>query len=118
LFGHLKSINHAAFSMKGDRFASCDADGFVKVWDLRAMSELRTIDLGPHAANKISFDPKGDVIAVASNSGNIKLVNLADNTNTMNVRFHHESVQVAIFDKTAEYLIGGGSDGVLRIFQS
>ena len=38
-YGHLNSINHSAFSLKGDSISSCDADGVVKVWDVRMVKE-------------------------------------------------------------------------------
>ncbi|KAJ3212750.1 Sperm-associated antigen 16 protein [Entophlyctis luteolus] len=58
---------------EGDVVASCDSDGIVKFWDIRNVSELETIDFGPHSANKVALDPAGNTLAVASNDGSVKL---------------------------------------------
>ena len=58
---------------QGDTVASCDADGIVKFWDIRNVSELDSLDFGPHPANKLSFDPSGTILAVGSNDGNTKM---------------------------------------------
>lgn len=53
--------------------ATCDAEGTVKLWDLRKTSELASVNFGPHSANSVAFDPSGTVLAVASNDGSTKL---------------------------------------------
>jgi WD40 repeat protein len=52
--------------------ASVDADGVVKLWDVRKVAEYATINVGPQSANRCCFDPSGLVIAVASNDQRIK----------------------------------------------
>lgn len=49
-----------------------DADGVVKLWDVRMVTERLTINVGPHPANKATFDPSGEVLAIASEDGSIK----------------------------------------------
>lgn len=34
-YGHLNTINDAAFSIGGQYVSTCDSDGIVKVWDIR-----------------------------------------------------------------------------------
>ena len=43
--------------------------GIVKVWDARNMKERVTVPCGPSGANFVSFDPSGNVLAVASDDG-------------------------------------------------
>ena len=59
-------------SSQGDTIASVDADGVVKLWDVRMVTERLTINVGPHPANKAAFDPSGEVLAIASEDGSIK----------------------------------------------
>ena len=40
LYGHLNSCNHAVFNMQGDTIASTDADGIVKLWDVRMVRPI------------------------------------------------------------------------------
>ena len=53
------------FNLKGDTVASCDADGIVKLWDVRVVSEFLQIDTGRHPANASNFDRSGKVLAIA-----------------------------------------------------
>lgn len=52
--------------------ASVDADGVVKLWDVRKVAEYATINVGPQSANCCCFDPSGFIIAIASNDQRIK----------------------------------------------
>jgi WD40 repeat protein len=45
-YGHHNAVNHASFSVRGDTLVSSDADGIVKVWDVRMVGELRHIVTG------------------------------------------------------------------------
>ena len=47
LYGHLNSVNHLCFSTDGDVIVSCDADGMVKLWDVRMVAEILSVDCGP-----------------------------------------------------------------------
>jgi WD40 repeat protein len=58
---------------QGDTLASSDADGVVKLWDVRTVSEKLTIDLGPFPANHVSFDPSATFLVVPSDSHIIKV---------------------------------------------
>lgn len=72
-YGHLNSVNHVDFSIKGDMLASCDSDGIVKVWDIRMVKGRNQFDAGPYSANSVSIDKSGVILAVASDEGVIKL---------------------------------------------
>ncbi|ORZ31000.1 WD40-repeat-containing domain protein [Catenaria anguillulae PL171] len=107
LFGHTNAVNGIAFAPAADKFATCDSDGIVKVWDPRqASGEVTSMDLGPHPANKVSMDASGMVVAVASNDGLVRLVNLRDGT-------RRELVGHA---DAGEYLATGASDGVWKVW--
>ena len=47
--------------MKGDTIASCDAYGIVKFWNIATSSIRLSVDVGPHPANKVAFDPTGKI---------------------------------------------------------
>ena len=53
LYGHSNSVNNLVVSNRGDMIVSSDADGVVKVWDVRMVAELGTIDAGQHPINKV-----------------------------------------------------------------
>uniref|UniRef100_A0A8C5UEG7 Sperm associated antigen 16 n=1 Tax=Malurus cyaneus samueli TaxID=2593467 RepID=A0A8C5UEG7_9PASS len=59
--GHVHSCNHATFNKKGDTIASCDSSGVMKIWDVRKLIPILSIDAGPHSANQVSFHRSGRV---------------------------------------------------------
>lgn len=61
-YGHKNSCNHCTFALSGDYLATTDADGFLRVWDVRMVAELHCLDVSEQPANKCSFDRSGKVI--------------------------------------------------------
>ncbi|XP_064188763.1 sperm-associated antigen 16 protein [Anguilla rostrata] len=114
-YGHLHSCNHASFSLPGNAVASCDSYGEVKLWDIRKATVVVTVYIGPHPSNQVAFNPSGWTLAVASNDGSVKLVDLGSSQVTSLVG-HEDAVQSVIFDHKGEYLLSGGSDGMIHIW--
>ena len=50
--------------------ASCDAKGVVKLWDVRTIKSLVTLDFGPYSANSVSFHPAGTRILLRERRDN------------------------------------------------
>ncbi|KAJ3053562.1 Sperm-associated antigen 16 protein [Rhizophlyctis rosea] len=117
LYGHANAVNCVAFSMKGDTLTSCDADGLLKFWDIRAVSELHSVNLGPYPANKLSLDPSGSVVAVASNDGSVRVVTNHGRGTVKTLEAHDDACQGVAFDRTGEWLVSAGSDCTYHIFQ-
>ena len=76
LYGHNNSINHIQITSRGDTIVSCDADGVVKVWDIRMISEIGSINLGTYAINKLAIDQAGKTVLTACDNGMLKAINL------------------------------------------
>ncbi|KAJ8375671.1 hypothetical protein SKAU_G00062510 [Synaphobranchus kaupii] len=114
-YGHLHSCNHASFSSPGNAVASCDSYGEVKLWDIRKATVVVTVYTGPHPSNQVAFNPSGWTLAVASNDGLVKLVDLGSSQVTSLVG-HEDAVQSVIYDHKGEYLLSGGSDGMIHIW--
>ncbi|XP_070588312.1 sperm-associated antigen 16 protein isoform X18 [Erythrolamprus reginae] len=114
-YSHLHSCNHATFNMKGDTIVSCDSYGVLKLWDVRKGIPMVSIDAGPHPGNQVAFDPSGHIVAVASNDGTVKTLELKSGQ-LSSLLGHEDKVQSVIFDHMAEHLISGGSDGTIRIW--
>ena len=55
LYGHSNSCNSAACNLRGDTIVSSDADGGVRIWDIRMVQQRLHIDAGPLPANKYSL---------------------------------------------------------------
>ncbi|TPX31721.1 hypothetical protein SmJEL517_g04996 [Synchytrium microbalum] len=112
---HQATISCASFALKGQQFATCDTMGIVKVWDARNMSEFVTVPCGPSGANRVCFDPSGYVLAVASDDGFCRILDLVDPAVRMHeLDAHEESVQGVAFDRSAESLVTVGSGQMYR----
>lgn len=114
LFGHLNTINHALFTMNGKSFASCDADGVVKLWDLRMTCEIESFETGS-AANKLTFDPSGTILGVAGNNGIIKFIYATDKNRSREIKTNDDSVQSILLDKSGEFLVSSGNGNSILI---
>uniref|UniRef100_U3KEQ3 Sperm associated antigen 16 n=1 Tax=Ficedula albicollis TaxID=59894 RepID=U3KEQ3_FICAL len=124
--GHVHPCNHATFNKKGaerphvdnlpdkhgvlgDTIASCDSSGVMKLWDMRKLLPILSIDAGPHPANQVSFHRSGGLVALASSEGSVKVLCLAvgqlsilrgPGVEVRCVRFHSQ-----------EHLLSAGADG-------
>lgn len=75
-YGHLNTINDAAFSIGGQYVSTCDSDGIVKIWDIRMVQELLTVDVGDTIAHCVAFDKKTKTLAVGCSDGEVRIVNM------------------------------------------
>lgn len=106
------------FNLKGDTVASCDADGIVKLWDVRVVSEFLQIDTGRHPANAANFDRSGKVLAIASGDASIKTFNIEDKVFVANLEGHDDSVQDVVFEPISnKFLISASSDATFSLWQ-
>ena len=117
-YGHHNSCNSVHFNLRGDTVASCDADGVVKLWDVRMVAEIMTIDCGPHAANQVTMDRSGSVLAVASDSGNVHCLSIESGAaeEIITLSGHEDAVQAVVFDPYGKYLASAGSDMSFRFW--
>jgi WD40 repeat protein len=68
----MNAVVHGAYSFQGDRIATCDLDGALKLWDVRHNTELQGFSFNV-PAEKIAFDIKGDLIATALSDGSCQM---------------------------------------------
>lgn len=117
-YGHLNSCNSVVFDLKGEFVASCDADGVIKLWDVRMVAEMASIDVGPHSANKVSLDRSGKVLAVACDDAAVKCFSLKGDTPTeiCQLNGHEDSALSVGFDPYGAYAISSGADMTFRVW--
>ncbi|EER14884.1 WD repeat pf20, putative, partial [Perkinsus marinus ATCC 50983] len=80
----------------GMYLASADADGVVKVWDLRMVAEVLQIDTGNMPANEADWDISGTVIAVASMDSSVKLFDVWEKKFLRTLEGHEDSAGSAV----------------------
>ena len=53
-----------------------DSDGIVKIWDIRMVQELLTVDVGDTIAHCVAFDKKTKILAVGCSDGEVRIINM------------------------------------------
>lgn len=101
---------------RGDTLASCDADGIVKLWDIRMVSELGSVEAGQHPINKLTMDRSGGRIVAASDDGTLKVINTLDFSVAADLSGHDKAVQCVKFAPNDAYLVSGSSDSTVRVW--
>ena len=72
----MNTVNDVTFSSDGRYMSSCDSDGIVKVWDIRMVQELLTVDCGDTISHCLTFDKNTKSLAVGCSDGEIKIINI------------------------------------------
>lgn len=55
-YGHRNSCNSVCYTHNGSSLVSADADGLVKLWDVRMVAEVLTINCSKYPANRAVVD--------------------------------------------------------------
>lgn len=76
---------------------------------------MGTIDAGPLGANQVAFSPSGKMLAVGSDDGLVRLVEV-DSSTVSSLSGHRDSVQSVTFDHKGETVISAGTDGLINIW--
>lgn len=87
--------------------ASCDADGVVKLWDVRNVSEAASASTGSKPANKVAFDPSSKSFAVITNEGMLHFLSAKDASFLRSVPVVDSSLYSIAFDKNNDFLVVG-----------
>ena len=95
---------------------SSDADGVVKVWDVRMVAEMGQIDAGQYPINKVAIDRGGLRAVAASDDGTIKVLNLENFTMATTLTGHEGAVQCVALAPNDAYLVSGSSDNTFRVW--
>jgi WD40 repeat protein len=131
-YGHGNAVNDVAFSMRGDALASCDADGVVRVWDVRMVAErgVATLARG-QPVHALAWDRSGAVLAAGCEDGTVRVLDTSAAAPGSGVvaapgaaplalkvaaslRGHTDAVQALAFDPTSSYLASAGNDATVR----
>jgi hypothetical protein len=71
--------------------------------------ETAHIETGRHSANKVAFDPSGNILSIASNSGDIKFATVQEAQVRHEIKISEESCQAVLFDRSGEFLVASGN---------
>ena len=93
-YGHQGGLTGCKFNSKGDRLVSCDSTGIVKSWDIRGSREANNFSTEKKAANCISMDRSGNLMAVGTDDALIFLFNDTTGERELVLRGHDEGSRV------------------------
>jgi WD40 repeat protein len=104
-------------SNRGDVIVSGDADGVVKIWDIRMVAELGTIDVGQYPINKVAIDRSGTKVLAASDDGNVKVLDAKKFSVVGGDLLGHDGpVQSVCIAANDSFFISGSSDCTFKIW--
>ena len=116
-YGHLNTINDAVFSIGGQYVSTCDSDGIVKIWDIRMVQELLTVDVGDTIAHCLAFDKKTKMLAVGCSDAEIRMINMDKQQITNQLKGHEDAVNSIYVNHDNHYLYSAANDGTIRTWK-
>jgi len=114
LKGHTSQITGLGFTTKGDWLASGSHDGNLRIWALSPEAGLRSQSLltlpkdREDRINSIAVAPNGEIIAVGTLSGEVRLVR-RDGALLRTLRGFYDFVEDMVFDRESRLLAVRGS---------
>jgi pre-mRNA-processing factor 19 len=113
--GHTGTVTSLCFSENGYHLASSDDQGVVKLWDLRKLNNLHTIQAKDfNTATHVHFDQSASYLAV-SGSG-VRIYGAKDWDLITSLNQHTDTVQSVKFGPDAAFLASVSSDRHVKIY--
>lgn len=104
--------------LQGTSLASVDADGNLKVWDVRMVAEVQSTEVNELPCGACSFDSSGSLVAVACDSGRVFCVNATTGATVATLGNSAAPIPAASFLRIADAVVSGGNDGNLRLWSA
>ncbi|KAJ3167049.1 hypothetical protein HDU88_002385 [Geranomyces variabilis] len=118
--GHLGggTITGVSFSENGYHLATCsDAEAVVRIWDLRKMTNLRTIEIEGAKAKgctAVQFDFSGQFFGVAC-GGELRTYRIKQWDQLCNLEGHSSEVTSFKFGIDSKFIVSGGRKGEIIV---
>ena len=109
-------INSISFSENGYHLASCsEEDSVVRVWDIRKSIVVKYVNLPENSfANKVQFDPSGNLLAI---TGHIVGIYNTKTTELTNYESHKNICTSLNFEKSQnQFFVTTSLDGDIKLF--
>jgi len=118
-------VHAVAVAPAGDLVATGSRDRTVALAPLArlAHAERVRVEASEHGGHSdtledVSFSPTGELLAVASRGGQVRLLDLATRTEVLRLSGHTSWVRSVAFSAEGQRLVSTGSDGTLRLWDT
>jgi len=113
--GHNTGPSGFEFFSNGDKLVSTGGDGALRVWRVPDAAMFSVFYIGS-ALECLALSPNESFVAVGGNSGNLRLVGVADGSERMTLGGYSD-VQAAAFSADGTLVAGGCDDHSVRIYR-
>jgi len=115
LEGHGGSATAAAWSRDGKQFASADAAGAVRIWNVKDWSPAHTLEAGKRPVSLLEWSPDGKLLAAAG-SDKVVRVWTAGGESRGDFEGHARQVQTLAWAPGGRQLVSGANDGDMIVW--
>lgn len=113
----LDTVWDIAFGPNGDRLATANADGTVRLFDPGTGQEVGVLRGHQGAVNAVAFRPDGEHIVTGGADGTVRVWWALTGTELVRLRGHEGSVLSVAYSSDGWRLATGGEDGMLRLWE-
>jgi len=114
---HHDVIHALAFSPDGKILASCGYDRLIKLWDVTAKMELRTLKDHSDSVYGLAFSLDGKLLASAAADRAVKVWNVATGTRLYTLGESTDWVYAVAWSPDGRHLAAAGVDRSIRVWQ-
>jgi small GTP-binding protein len=111
-------VNNVAWSPDGLLLASSADDSTIKIWDVNAATELRTLRGHHSGINNIAWHPSGHILASGSLDGTILIWDAKRYQALKTLLGHEEMVITVIWSPDGKVLASSSGDSTIRLWDA
>jgi WD40 repeat protein len=113
--GHSNTIQAISFSPDGSLLASAGKDGTLKIWDVGAQRELRTLNRTV-PIDCVAFSPDGKTLATGGQDGTVVLWEVSTGRTLRELNAHSRAVKAITFSADGQTLATGSDDHTIKLW--